>query len=82
MLEAMSAGCWCWVRPRPPVEEVIEEGKTVVVSPFSSPRARIGRAIDALAHPADHDGLRQAARQTIVDRYDFETVPLARLPAG
>lgn len=76
MLEAMSAGCLVLGSATPPVEEVIEEGKNGLLFPFSSPRALATRAIDALAHPADHDGLRQAARQTIVDRYDFETVSL------
>lgn len=75
-LEAMAAGCLVLGSATQPVEEVITDGENGLLFPFHSPRSLATRAIEALAQPADYDGLRQAARQTIVDRYDFETVSL------
>jgi glycosyltransferase involved in cell wall biosynthesis len=75
-LEAMAAGCLVLASATPPVEEVITEGVNGLLFPFHSPRTLAKRAIDALAQPADYDDMRQAARQTIMERYDFETVSL------
>lgn len=76
MLEAMAAGCLVLASATAPVEEVITEGENGLLFPFHSPGTLAARAIDALGNPAGHDALRRAARQTIVDRYDFETVSL------
>lgn len=76
MLEAMSAGCLVLASATPPVEEVITDGENGLLFPFHSPGALADRAIAALANPARYTSLRQAARQTIIDRYDFETVSL------
>lgn len=76
MLEAMAAGCLVLGSATPPVEEVISEGENGLLFPFHSPRVLAMRAIEALADPAAFDALREAARKTIVERYDFETVSL------
>lgn len=76
MLEAMSAGCLILASATPPVEEVIEEGENGILFPFQSPSILAVKAIEVLADSTDHDGMRRAARTTVVDRYDFETVSL------
>ncbi len=76
MLEAMAAGCLVLTSATPPVEEVITEGENGLLFPFHSPRMLAARAIEALANPSGYDELRKAARQTIIERYDFETVSL------
>ncbi len=76
MLEAMSAGCLVLASATAPVEEVIEDGVNGLLTPFHSPRALADRAITVLSAPERFAGLRQAARQTIIDRYDFKTVSL------
>lgn len=76
MLEAMSAGCLVLGSATAPVEEVIEDGVNGLLTPFHSPGALADRAILALGHPDHFAALRAAARQTIIDRYDFATVSL------
>ena len=76
MLEAMSAGCLVLGSATPPVEEVITDGVNGLLTPFHSATMLADRAIAALANPERYAGLRQAARQTIIDRYDFKTVSL------
>lgn len=76
MMEAMAAGCLVLGSATAPVEELIEDGVNGLLTPFHSPGALADRAIDALANPERYAGLRQAARQTIIDRYDFATVSL------
>lgn len=76
MLEAMAAGCVVIGSSTPPVEEVIKDGVNGVLTPFHSPQMLAERVIQVLSHPQRFDGLRQAARQTIIDHYDFETVTL------
>lgn len=76
MLEAMSAGCLVLASATAPVEEVITDGDNGLLFPFHSPGTLSARAIEALGDPAGHDELRSAARQTILDRYDFETISL------
>jgi glycosyltransferase involved in cell wall biosynthesis len=76
MLEAMSAGCLVIGSATPPVEEVIEDGVNGLLTPFHSPQMLAERVIQALANPRHFDHLRQAARQTIIERYDFATVTL------
>ncbi len=76
MLEAMAAGCLVLGSSTPPVEEVITDGENGLLFPFLDPDALATRAIDALTNPDEYAELRIAARQTILDRYDFETVSL------
>ena len=76
MMEAMSAGCLVLGSSTPPVEEVITDGDNGLLFPFLSHAALAQRAIEALADPARFAPMRQRARETIVQRYDFETVSL------
>ena len=56
-----------------PVREVIEHGKNGLLVDFFDSQ-QLGRMVcDVLAEPQRFAHLREAARQTVVDRYDFKT---------
>ncbi|SFP66780.1 Glycosyltransferase involved in cell wall bisynthesis [Nitrosomonas cryotolerans] len=74
MLEAMSAGCLVLASATPPVQEVIMDGENGLLTPFGEPSTLASRAISILADPEQYQHIRHAARQTIVTRYDFNTV--------
>ncbi len=74
MLEAMSAGCLVIGSDTPPVTEVIEHDRNGLLVPFFDPQALARSAIEALRDPARYATLREAARRTAVERYDFATV--------
>jgi glycosyltransferase involved in cell wall biosynthesis len=76
MLEAMSAGCLVLGSRTPPVEEVIVDGENGLLVDFFSPAQIAQRVVDALADSHAFDAIRQAARRTIVDRYDLHTLCL------
>ena len=76
MLEAMSAGCLILGSRTPPVEEVIEHGGNGLLVDFFSPEEIAQRVCEALEHPQSFASLRQNARETILDRYDLNTVCL------
>ena len=59
-----------------PVEEVIRHGENGILFPFHQPERLAAAAVDALANPGAYDAVRQAARDTIRERYDFESVSL------
>lgn len=70
ILEAMSAGCLVIGSSTLPVEEVVRHGENGLLVDFFSP-TRIADAVDeVLAHPDRMQGLREAARRTIVEQYD------------
>jgi glycosyltransferase involved in cell wall biosynthesis len=72
MLEAMSAGALVVGSATAPVEEVIEHGRNGLLYPFFEPETLADRVIGALADRQAHAPQRQAARQTILDRYDLK----------
>jgi glycosyltransferase involved in cell wall biosynthesis len=74
MLEAMSAGAPLIASRTPPVEEVVEDGRTGLLVDFFDREALAARAIEVLANPARYKGLGEAGRAHIVARYDLETV--------
>ena len=76
MLEAMSAGCLVIGSRTAPVEEVIRDGENGWLVDFFSPQQISARIVQALEFPQDHQPLRERARQTIVDRYDLNSVCL------
>jgi glycosyltransferase involved in cell wall biosynthesis len=79
MLEAMSAGALIVGSRTPPVEEVIEDGVNGRLVDFFDVEGWSAALIEALAEPKRCLPLRQAARQTIIDRYDLKSRCLPRM---
>ena len=76
MIEAMSAGCLVVGSRTPPVEEVIQDGINGLLVDFFSPE-EIAMAVNrVLDHPDRMAGLRQAARLTVIEKYDLATICL------
>jgi glycosyltransferase involved in cell wall biosynthesis len=71
MLEAMAAGCLVLGSDTPPVREVVRDGENGLLVDFFSPEAIAERVDEVLDHPDRMAGLRTAARETIVARYDL-----------
>ncbi|MFV3130226.1 glycosyltransferase family 4 protein [Niveispirillum sp. KHB5.9] len=78
MLEAMSLGALVVGSRTQPVEEVIEDQKNGLLVDFFDREGLADRVADALANPQRYLGMRQAARQTIIDRYDLKRHCLPR----
>jgi glycosyltransferase involved in cell wall biosynthesis len=76
MLEAMSAGCLIVGSRTQPVEEVIHHGGNGLLVDFFAPDEIAERVIESLEDARSFDSLRQNARQTVLDRYDLNTVCL------
>lgn len=79
MLEAMAAGALVVGSRTPPVEEIIEDGVNGRLVDFFDVDGLARTLIETLANPRAFDGLRQKARQTIVERYDLKSRCLPRL---
>lgn len=78
MLEAMAAECLVIGSATAPVQEVIVDGENGLLVDFFSPEA-IADAIDrAIDDPDQLRPLRARARQTVIERYDLNTVCLPR----
>lgn len=71
LLEAMAAGCLIIGSATPPVEEVIEDGTNGLLVDFFSPAEIADRVDQVLAHPTRMAHIRQAARETVLARYDL-----------
>jgi glycosyltransferase involved in cell wall biosynthesis len=71
MLEAMALECLVIGSDTPPVAEVIRHGENGLLVPFFDGDALVEQIAAALAEPGRHAPLRRAARQTIVENYDF-----------
>lgn len=69
VLEAMACGALVIGSATAPVQEVIEDGRNGLLTPFFDETALAGRILDALAHRAALSHARAAARRTIVERY-------------
>ena len=72
----MSAGCLVVGSATPPVQEVIEHENNGLLVDFFDVDALADTVADCLARPAQYAHLRAAARQTVVTRYDLNTVCL------
>lgn len=70
MLEAMSSGCLVVGSRTAPVQEVIEHEKNGLLVDFFAPSEIADAVEQALDHPDRMQALRNAARQTIIDRYE------------
>jgi glycosyltransferase involved in cell wall biosynthesis len=80
LLEAMSAGCLTVASATAPVKDVIEHGHNGLLVDFFDHGALADTVIGALRGPAEQfDPIRAAARATVVNGYDRDTVCLPRL---
>jgi glycosyltransferase involved in cell wall biosynthesis len=79
ILEAMSVGCLVVASATAPVLEVIEHERNGLTVDFFDQAALARTVIDALARPAaDFAQLKEAARRTVIERYDRDTICLPR----
>jgi glycosyltransferase involved in cell wall biosynthesis len=75
----MSCGALVLGSDTPPVAEVIRHGENGLLTDFFDSKALAEKLVAALADPKAHDPLRRAARETIVQGYDLQTICLPRL---
>lgn len=73
LLEALATGCVVVGSDTAPVREVIADGENGLLVPFFDRDALVARTVRALADPDTLLPLRENARATILDRYDFDT---------
>jgi glycosyltransferase involved in cell wall biosynthesis len=73
MLEAMSAGALVLGSATPPVTEMIEHGKNGLLYDFFDVKGLANAAVEALDRHERYAQIKEAARRTIVDRYDLAT---------
>jgi glycosyltransferase involved in cell wall biosynthesis len=79
LMEAMSCGCLIVASDTTPVREVIEHGRNGLLVDFFDHQALAAAVADALERRDSLRALREAARQTIVKRYDLKTRSLPAL---
>ena len=73
LLEAMSIGCLVLASDTAPVREVIEHQKNGVLTPFFDAEQLARTAADMLERRAQLTHLREAARKTVVAKYDLNS---------
>lgn len=78
MMESMGAGALVVGSDTAPVREVIRHGENGLLVDFFDVPAWSRTLIEVLAHPERFTALRQAARQTVLERYDLKSVCLPR----
>ncbi|MFD2173473.1 glycosyltransferase [Rhodobacter lacus] len=79
LLEAMSAGAMVVGSDTPPLREVIEDGVNGRLVDFFDIKGWSEALTDALANPGNYYAMRRAARASVVEKYDLETICLPRL---
>jgi glycosyltransferase involved in cell wall biosynthesis len=78
LLEAMSAGALIIGSDTAPLREVIEHGRNGLLCDFFDNAGLADLVVGALANQTHHAALRQAARRTVVERFDLKSVCLPR----
>ncbi|WP_157269406.1 glycosyltransferase family 4 protein [Azohydromonas aeria] len=73
MLEALASGCAVVGSRTAPVQEVIEHGRNGWLTDFFDAEALAGKLAQVLRGGAEVEAARQAARATVVERYDLAT---------
>ncbi len=76
LLEAMACGAVVIGSATPPVMEVIEDGVNGLLVDYFDGDALAGAIARVLADPARHRSLGEAARATVVERFDLQRVCL------
>lgn len=76
LLEAMSCGAVVVGSATPPVQEVIEHGSNGLLVDFFDAVGLANAVADVLTAPSSYAHLGQAARQTVQQRYDLQSVCL------
>jgi glycosyltransferase involved in cell wall biosynthesis len=76
LLEAMACGCLVVGSRTPPVQEVIVNGVNGLLADFFSTEELAARIDEALARQRELRPLREAARRTVLERYDLKRVCL------
>jgi glycosyltransferase involved in cell wall biosynthesis len=72
-MEAMSMGATIVASDTAPVREVMTHGETGLLVDFHDHEALARQVIEVLSAPGDFAHLGSAARQHVIDTYDFET---------
>ena len=78
MLEAMASECLVIGSRTAPVQEVIEDGRNGLLVDFHDVAGLADRVGEALANPERFRDMRRAARDTVLARYDLQSVCLPR----
>ena len=76
LLESMSMGATIVASDVPPVREAMTHGETGMLVDFFDAEAIAAQVVDVLTRPDDYAHLGPAARQHVIDSYDFHTVCL------
>lgn len=70
LLEAMALGCVIVGSDTPPLRDAVEPGRNGILNDFFDIEALSQTLIDALRRPDAYEGMRRAARRTVVERYN------------
>lgn len=72
LLEAMACGCLIVGSRTPPVQEVVADRRNGLLAPFHDTAVLAGTIAEALAWRGEAGGLRQAARATVLAKFELE----------
>jgi glycosyltransferase involved in cell wall biosynthesis len=81
MLEAMSLGCLLVASNTAPVTEVIEHEQNGLLVDFFDTEQLVERIAGVLENPVDYEAIKHCARQTIIERFDLNSICLPAMVA-